>query len=167
MSAAATPKHQLSTLSIVFFVGLALLFDLIKFLLLFLDFFPPAIPFDEIITFIVSALAIGSVFGGLWAKGAYKNKKAFMGMLFTFGGVVVDLSPFLDHLPATTAAAVAVIIRSRVNDKLEYQTRLKKLEHAEQQQAEQEAKAQAAHAAQERVLAANDNANRNSRLNAA
>jgi hypothetical protein len=140
-------RYTVGLLPTVFFIALALFFDLVKFLFLFADVIPfIGLPLGEGATYFVSFLEIIIIYPGLYFAGAYKGKGT---TLYAVGGVMIDLFPFLDHLPATTASVVAIILKSRMNDRVEHHARLKHAVATEKRAKEQEIKVQASQRAQQ------------------
>jgi hypothetical protein len=150
----SVPKPRLNLILEIFFLAGAALFDGLKFILLFTDA-AVVIPvvgegvlaIAQLLTYVVSILEFFLIFGGLWLCGAYRGSKNSMNLFLTATVFAIDLIPFIDDLPATTAAVVGIIIKARANDhadRQEYEAKLAKAKSQDQavvvkMQAEQDA----------------------------
>ena len=140
-------NHTIGTTPAVFFVCIAAILDLLKILFLFADAIPfvgPAIGFLG--SWIDSALEFIFLTVGLYLCGAFKGRNAVSSGLITMGMGMINLVPLLNDLPSTTAGVLVIIMRSRMNDKLEEKTRTskfsaRKLEAVNDNQAQERSRA--------------------------
>jgi hypothetical protein len=144
-------KKTVSDLAAGVYIGLAVIFDALKILLLFVDGIPfVGAPIGILGAWVVSALEFLTITFGLFISGAYKGKSSAVNGLITMAVGAIDFVPILDDFPWTTLATINIIMRSRANDKKEYEENQKR--YAAQSKAQQNQQAQlqqnAANAAQ-------------------
>jgi len=152
------PQRTLSPVVEAASLGSAVLLDGLKILLLFIGVAANVIPIvgsafglalDGLGSWVISFIEIFGIMGGLWLVGAFRQGKS---LAVTFVTMIIDVTPFLDDLPVTTAAVLTIIIRCRINDKAAQLAHTKKAAANDNQNAEQQSKDQAAQAAEQRAL---------------
>ncbi len=104
------PQERIDNVTAGFMIGVAALIDGVKF---FLDLTVVA----DLFTWILGGAAAVIFFMWFMIKGVnYNGPKAASQMLVSLSAVIVDLVPFINALPATTAGVLGVIINSRIED---------------------------------------------------
>jgi hypothetical protein len=146
MASAPGKKTTINNLTAGLFVGLAVIFDGLKILLLFVDAIPfIGAPIGFLGSWVVSFFEFIFITVGLYIAGAYKGKNASVNALITMAVGAIDFVPLLDDFPFTTGEVIIIIVRSRMNDVFEHKEALKKYEDqqkAERDQEERQQKAQ-------------------------
>jgi hypothetical protein len=145
MASAPVKKTTIKTLPAALFIGLAVIFDSVKILLLFIDGVPfIGAPIGFLGSWIVSFFEFIFITVGLYISGAYKGKNSSVNTLLTLFVGAIDFVPFLDDFPFMTGEVITIIVRSRINDKREYKEAIKKYNAQVKLEREQEGRIQKA-----------------------
>lgn len=107
-------KQRISTLTAMLMIALAIFFDLLQ---IAGSFFIPLLGLGLVICWAVSFISF--VTFGLWFafQGVNPGDKNFaVRMLIYMSSVIVELTPFIDALPAITLGVIALIVLTRAED---------------------------------------------------
>ena len=105
-------KRRIGTITAVFMVTLAVIIDLVQFLLNLTVFLALA---SLYLTFL--AASIFGIWFALLGVSYFSGKKSGLKMIAAIGGLFTELVPFINALPATTVSVIAVILISKVEDR--------------------------------------------------
>jgi hypothetical protein len=145
MASAPVKKTTVGNLAAGLFIGLAILFDSLKIILLFVDAIPLiGAPIGFLGSWVISFFEFISITLGLYIAGAYKGKNSAVSGLITVALGTIDFVPLLDDFPFTTGGVITIITRSRFNDAAEYKIAVAKYkaeQKAEEEQRERESRA--------------------------
>jgi hypothetical protein len=107
---AATRK--ISNITAFFMIIVALLFDLLQFLLTIMVI---TAPLSILVTFF--ALCIFGVWFAVLGVNYFSGRKVALKTLSAIGSVIVEMVPLIDGLPAITAGVAGVILGTRLENK--------------------------------------------------
>lgn len=111
MAEAVTP-HKISNITAGFMIMLALLFDLLQFLL---TIFVVTALLAELVTFF--ALCVYGVWFAIMRVNYFSGNKTGLKAASAFGSAVLELVPVLDGLPGITMGVIGVIAGTRLEEK--------------------------------------------------
>jgi hypothetical protein len=111
MDEAKVPR-KISNITAFFMITVALLLDLLQFLLTLLVL---TSPIAELVTFL--ALCIFGVWFAIMRVNYFSGRKVGMKVASAFGSAVVELVPILDAVPGITLGVAGVIVATRIEER--------------------------------------------------
>ena len=112
MAAEGNVPYSIGTVTALFMLMFAVVADLLQVLLTLSGFLAPA---SLLVTFFVETAFF--VWFLIMRVSYFGGKKGFKNLIAFGGGLIVELLPLLDALPATTVAVAFIIWNSRAEDK--------------------------------------------------
>lgn len=112
-------KQRISVVTAICMVALAVIFDGIQDILLFINVLPViGQVIDVVFSWFISFLAAVSfgVWFALLRVNYFSGRKSGQKLLVMFSSIIVELIPYIDALPAITFGVVSLIIITRIED---------------------------------------------------